>query len=210
MKVEDPPLLEALACRKEAIVGEWRARALRTYPDHTARFLREEPDPFRNPVGQAFKQELPVLFEELTGSMETGRIRRALDGLVRIRAVQDFTPSQAVGFVFLLKEILREQGPVPPELDARIDRLALAAFDLYAECREKIAEIRTAEARRLAGLASPAAAVGSPTTDRPLASVAALDAETEPRPEGTAAPSGGAHQDRAATVRERSMRGNCP
>ena len=50
MRVEDLPLREALAQRKQAVVGEWLARTLRTYPDHTARFLLQDQDPFRNPV----------------------------------------------------------------------------------------------------------------------------------------------------------------
>ena len=161
MKVEDPPLPEALAARKQALVAEWLARTLRSYPDHTARFLMEDADPFRNPVGEAFKRGLPALFDELVGAMSPARIRALLDLLVRIRAVQDYTPSQAVGFVFLLKEVLREQGPVPEELERRIDRLALAAFDLFAECREKIAGIRIDEARRAVG-AWNRAATGSP------------------------------------------------
>lgn len=148
MKVEAPPLAEALAQRKEAVVGEWLARTLRTYPEHTARFLHQESDPFRNPVGGAFQQGLPVLFDELAGAMDAARIRSILDRLVRIRAVQDFTPSQAVGFLYLLKDVLREQGPVPAEIEGRIDRLALAAFDLYMECREKVFDIRAAELRR--------------------------------------------------------------
>lgn len=148
MKIEGPPLAEALAHHKEAVVNEWLARTLRTYPRHTARFLLQEPDPFRNPVGAALRQGLPALFDELVGPMDAGRIRAVLDSLVRIRAVQDFTPSQAVGFLFLLKDVLREQGRFPEEFERRIDQMALVAFDLYMQCREQIAEIKVGEARR--------------------------------------------------------------
>jgi len=148
VKVEGPPPAEALVHRKEAVVNEWLARTLRTYPSHTARFLHQEADPFRNPVGAALKQGLPALFDELAGAMDATRIQSALDRVVRIRAVQDFTPSQAVGFLFLLKDVLREQGLWAAELERRIDLMALAAFDLYMECREQIAEIKVGEARR--------------------------------------------------------------
>ena len=157
MTVEHLPPAEALARRRDAIVGEWLARTLRSYPLHTARFLLQDPDPFRNPVGQALQRGLPALFDELLGTMDAIRVRSSLDSIVRIRAVQDFTPSQAVGFVFLLKEVLREQGPVPAEFERRIDQLALAAFDLYMECREKIAEIKVDEARRAVGAVNRAA-----------------------------------------------------
>ena len=31
----------------------------------------------------------------------------ALDGIIRIRSIQDFTPSEAVGFIFDLKTVIR-------------------------------------------------------------------------------------------------------
>jgi len=71
--------------------------------------------------------------------------------------VQDFSPSQAIGFIFLLKKAIREvlesgiRGkPVLEEwmeFQSRIDQLALLAFDVYMECREKICEIRVNEAK---------------------------------------------------------------
>lgn len=161
MKVEDQALVEALARHQDAIVAEWLARTLKSYPGPTARFLLNDQDPFRNPVGGALKQGLPVLVEEVLGNMDAARVTPVLDSIVRIRAVQDFTPSQAVAFLFLLKDVLRGQGPVPAEIEQRIDRLALAAFDLYSACREQISEIKVGEARRAVG-AVPGAATGVP------------------------------------------------
>jgi hypothetical protein len=78
---------------------------------------------------------------------------------VRIRAVQALAADEAVGFVLLLRRIVREQlDPPPPAealaaLDERIDRMALLAFDLFAQCRERLREIRAGEiARRTAVL----------------------------------------------------------
>lgn len=69
---------------------------------------------------------------------------------MRLRAVQDFTPSQAVGFVYLLRDILQEQfaAGVPPNVQKRIDTTALLAFDLYMKCREEISDIKVREAQR--------------------------------------------------------------
>ena len=173
-----PPLMEALAARKDAIVRAWLARTLETYPERTARFLDKERDPFRNPVGQGLKEALPALFDELLGAMDPGRLAPLLDGIVRIRAVQDFSPSQAVAFVFLLKQVLREQMGLPPHLyplpltgrgegegagegegvmdlgalDGRIDEMALLAFDLFMRCREQMFTIKADEARRRTSL----------------------------------------------------------
>ena len=133
----------------EAIAEQWLGRAVESYPEQTAQFLLGQRDRFRNPVGYTFREALKVLVEEVLGSMDGARIASALDGIVRIRAVQDFTPSQAVGFVFLLRGALAGAAEtVGAETHKRIDELALLAFDAYSQCREQIAEIRSKEARR--------------------------------------------------------------
>lgn len=159
MKAEGaPPLMEALAAKKSAIVQEWLARTLQTYPEHTSRFLAHEKDPFRNPVGHSLKAALPLLFDELLGEMNASRITPVLDGVVRIRAVQDFTAGQAVAFIFLLKRVIREElireiqggadGEALAAVEGRIDEMALLAFDLFIQCRERLYEIKAHEVRR--------------------------------------------------------------
>jgi hypothetical protein len=63
----------------------WLECALAVWPPETARFLLREKDRFRNPVGYAFREGLPVLLEELLGEMNPARIGPALDEIVRIR-----------------------------------------------------------------------------------------------------------------------------
>jgi hypothetical protein len=137
----------------EAIVERWFARTTESYPELTARFLAAEEDPFRNPVGHALRQNLAALADELVGEMNQQRIAAALDGIVRVRAVQDFSPSEAVGFIFLVKPILRELIPSPEYhlFDNRIDRLVLLAFEAYMRCREQLADVRIHEAQRALG-----------------------------------------------------------
>ena len=152
------PLLEALAAKKSAIVKEWLARTLRTYPEHTSRFLSQEQDPFCNPVGQILKEAFPALFDRLVEGPDAATLSRLLDPIVRIRAVQDFSPAQAVGFIFLLKRVMQDalQDELPripngeglAAVEARIDEMALLAFDLFMKCREQIYEIRANEAKR--------------------------------------------------------------
>lgn len=134
----------------EPILEQWIARTIQSYPSTAVPFLSREDDPFRNPVGHTLRQSLTTLFEQLRGSMDAGQIAPALDAIIRIRAVQDLTASQAVGFVFLLKPILRELAPEWDHvtLNERIDQLALMAFDKYMLCREQLAEIRVSEGRR--------------------------------------------------------------
>jgi hypothetical protein len=77
---------------------------------------------------------------------------------VKIRAVQQFTPSQALSFVFALKSVIRKVVPEASkdprfaseltEMDNRIDRLALTAFDLFMEAREEVSQLRISEVKR--------------------------------------------------------------
>jgi len=141
-----------LAEKKRRIAGEWLERILDTYPENASRLLRLERDPFRNPVGLALKEGVSVLVEEILGEMNLARITPALDGIVRVRAVQDFTAGQAVAFVFLLREVVRKHladHEAPLELaDRRIDHLAVEAFDLFMACREKIYEVKAEALKR--------------------------------------------------------------
>jgi hypothetical protein len=152
------PLLEALLAKKSAIVKEWLARTLQTYPEHTSRFLSQEKDPFRNPVGYTLREALPALFDRLVEGSDAATLSRLLDPILRIRAVQDFSAGQAVAFIFLLKRVIREaledethrdpNGEGLAAVEARIDEMALLGFDLFMRCREQIYEIKASEAKR--------------------------------------------------------------
>jgi hypothetical protein len=95
--------------------------------------------------------------------MERDQVLTCLDEIIRIRALQNFTPSQALAFIFLLKIVIREElaeeirkenlAAEILELESRIDGLALLGFDVYTKRREKIYEIKADEAkRRVSGL----------------------------------------------------------
>lgn len=156
MRVASRGVLEALAQNQRRITERWLEETLGSYPSQVTGFLLQEKDRFRNPVGQTFRAGLPALLAELVGEMNPGRLRAVLDGMVRIRAVQDFSASQAVAFPFLLKRVLREElgeeirsdAEGMSRLEGRIDQMALVAFDLFTECRAQLSEIQAREARR--------------------------------------------------------------
>jgi hypothetical protein len=80
----------------------------------------------------------------------------SLEAIIRIRAVQDFTPSQAVAFVIQLKQIVREELGVGSSADLqgledRIDEVLLLAFDIYSKCRQKLNDIRVREVKNQVG-----------------------------------------------------------
>jgi hypothetical protein len=130
------------------IVERWVERTIESYPAEMLSFLSSKQDPFRNPVGHTLRENLATLVHELLGAMDKEAIAPALDALIRLRAVQNFTPGEAVRFVFELRTAVREaSGAVPESLQSRIDELALMAFDRYMSCREQIFELRAREFR---------------------------------------------------------------
>ncbi len=143
---------------KEAIVQRWLDGALATYPDAAAAAFGRQNDPFANPVGHSLRAGTRHIFEALLDGMDAEEIRRSLHEIVKIRAVQQLSASQAVGFVFHLKQAIRvELGDAVrdpqlsselAELEGQIDRIALAAFDLFVQCREQVHELRINEVKR--------------------------------------------------------------
>ena len=146
-----------LAKHKKAIVEKWYDLVIDTYPPDTARFLKSQADPFANPVGSTTIKSLDAIFDQLLVGADRDTTDAHLDPIIRIRAVQNFTPSQAVGFIPSLKSIIREQlsGQLDtPEilkematLDIQIDDLCLLGFDIYMKCKETIFQIKANEQR---------------------------------------------------------------
>jgi len=135
----------------------WFQLILETYPADTSRFLKQQKDRFINPVGYTISQEIEALYDELLQEMNPDKLAACLDNIIRIRAVQDFPPSQTIAFIFLLKKAIREElaseiaeNRVLEELskfESKIDKLVLLALDIYMKCREKVYEIRVNEAK---------------------------------------------------------------
>jgi len=152
-----------LSQKKAAILGRWLAMIYESYPPETAIFLRKEKNRFDNPAGYRISEGLEGLFGALLEEMERDQVLTCLDEIIRIRALQNFTPSQALAFIFLLKIVIREElaeeirkenlAAEILDLESRIDGLALLGFDVYTQRREKIYEIKADEAkRRVSGL----------------------------------------------------------
>jgi hypothetical protein len=142
---------------KAAILEKWFHFILETYPANTATLMRKDKNQFTNPVGSTLSREIEVLFKHLCEGGQNGECRASLDTILKIRSVQDFSPSKAVEFIFLLKraigETLKDEICKESVVDdwlkfqSKIDDLALQTFDIYMDCREKICEIRVNQAR---------------------------------------------------------------
>ncbi len=136
----------------------WYESVLATYPSETAQLLRSKKDQFSNPVGYTLKTMIEEVVEGLSAGAKVQELAAAFYPLIRIKAVQGFSPSEAVSSVLKLKHSVRELLAdsassksgfhVLEELDPVIDELLCSCFDLYVDCRQKLSEIKEDELKR--------------------------------------------------------------
>jgi hypothetical protein len=134
------------------MVARWFDLIVDGYPAETARFLREQSDPFANPVGAGLREELAPILDWIVDGGDGAAIESALDRIVRIRALQDMSPSQAVSFVLILKDVHEEiaadtTAGAKGKFDSRVDGALLIAFDVFSRCRQQVYDIRVKEVR---------------------------------------------------------------
>jgi hypothetical protein len=150
-------LKKLLQEKRSSIIKKWCDIVLSTYPEQSQKFLRKQKDSIANPVGCTISEGIASIYDELLKESESDKMALFLDNIIRVRAIQDYFPSQAVSFIFGLKNIIREvledeirQGEIAEELvafECKIDDLALRCFDIYNECRQKIFQIRVNEVK---------------------------------------------------------------
>ncbi|TAL67624.1 MAG: hypothetical protein EPN82_14325 [Bacteroidetes bacterium] len=148
---------EILEQRKSQITEKWLKQVIETYPDEAGKFLFENKNQFGNPIGYTFSKRLPEILDELIVPTEPQKMYEAVEDIIKIRAVQDFTSSEAVGFLYVLKKIIRKeyhQDEKEPllfremlEFESRIDQAVSLAFDIYVGLKEKIYEIKAGEVK---------------------------------------------------------------
>jgi hypothetical protein len=156
-------LRDSLNQHQSIVLKRWRELILSSFPEKGQEFLRQQANQFHNPVGHTLRTETETILQSLIDNVPLGEFHQSIDRIVRIRAVQDCLPSEAVAFVFHLKTAIRETldaagtsaelAAEVTELERAIDRLAGYAFDHYMSCKQKIFEIGArAEKMRVAKL----------------------------------------------------------
>lgn len=148
---------DLLSEKRPDIIRDWFDLILKTYPQETAIFLKDQKDRFANPVGQTILRGIEDLFDEIVNGPDPEKVNEYLDNIIRIRAVQDFSPSDAIGFLFLLKNVIRNEllkdirrNNLFEELlviESGIDNLAGISFDIFMKCREKLYDLKANEVR---------------------------------------------------------------
>ena len=146
---------------RERIIAEWLAEVERGYPLSSAGYLRASSHPFLNPAGLRHREAVEAMLDYLRNETARENLDSALEELMRVRAVQDFTPETGFSLIYALKRILhRICGPELEEhaknagleefrrLEEKLDGLMLLALGAYVRCRDKVAELRVEEFKR--------------------------------------------------------------
>ncbi len=151
-------LNKLLSERKPAILKKWLNAVLDTYSAESNVFFKNLTDPSSNPAGTTISQGLGGCYELLLQDTNPHNALFFLEDVIKLRAVQEFSPSEALSFIFRLKDIVAEElkdelgdQRLFDELAAfgsRLDDLALTAFDFFIKCREKIFELKATEVQR--------------------------------------------------------------
>jgi hypothetical protein len=147
-------ILQLLVEKETAIINRWLKHVLASFQKEAVRFLEKQQDRFANPLGANFSEGLTSLYRNLR-SEEPGDVTATLEQLMKVRAVQaEDTPAESLSFIFAIKDIIRQECRKEwsseldaewPEFAARIDQLALQAFDLYMASRERLYMVRINE-----------------------------------------------------------------
>jgi hypothetical protein len=144
---------------KASVMDSWFESILSNYPPEAARIIKREKDPFTNPVGYNLRLGMEGILNWFAGEANQQDVLVSLDKIIRIRAVQDFPPSQTVIVLISFKQIVEKQMTKEFRnqdllwknwrlFDEEIDRLMLESMDIYAECREKLSQIKVDEANK--------------------------------------------------------------
>ena len=143
-------LKKTLELKKKDFINKWFKATINSYPKQTAKFLIKDSDRFDNPVGALTRESLTDTFQLLMTNFTPESLEKALDPIMRIRAVQSFSPAEAVSFVFALKETGEEllKNDESKEFDKLVDKLVLAAFNKYMKCREEVFLLKVMESKR--------------------------------------------------------------
>lgn len=133
---------------------------MQAYPEESRNYFKRVNSDFTNPVGANLYNSLKELLQTLiSDAPDADIVNENVHMILRIKAVQEVLPSQAVSFVLAFKQIvedvcgkaLESAGVATKDwLDfySDIDTVALYAFDSYSESRELIYKMRLDQIRQ--------------------------------------------------------------
>ena len=133
-------LKQTLKKNRESFINKWFQATIDTYPSQSAKVLGKDANRFDNPIGAITHETCEDVFNHLLEEFTPESLEKKLDPIIRIRAVQAFSASEAVSFVFALKSIGTQllDDDLGRQFDTLVDKIALASFNRYMKCKEEI------------------------------------------------------------------------
>jgi len=147
-------LQKLLKNKRSSILDKWVDEVLNTYSDEAFTIFKNEKNQFANPVGHRVSAGLGALYDAILDSETENKIPLLFEEFVLVRAVQVFSPSQAIYFVFQLKDVVLKECKKAGLTDfytdllafyESIDAVALLVFDLYMASRDRLYQVRIDE-----------------------------------------------------------------
>lgn len=156
----DQPFINLIVKEKTSILRRWIGLVFDTYPADTAMILKSGGDRFSNPVSYNVSYNLEMILEGLICGKDQETLFSYLEDIIKIRAVQDFTPVTATSFMSLLKQAVEVEigsryrsqqfAEEREELEKKVDSLSDACTGIYSDCKSRIERIKVNEQRKTA------------------------------------------------------------
>lgn len=151
-------IAEVLEQKRSLVQSKWIDSVINSYPSESAKFIVGNKNKFTNPLGYTVENSINTICSNYLNSEKQNECEEAIEAIVRLRAVQDFTPAKAIGIMFDFKSIvlteIRDMIDTKDRFDeyllieTQIDKLIDYALNFYIECRERVNEIKANEVRR--------------------------------------------------------------
>ncbi|MDD5648744.1 MAG: RsbRD N-terminal domain-containing protein [Dehalococcoidia bacterium] len=151
-------LTSLLLQKKETVLRMWLRVIFEPCGPGNVMPLPAGGDRFTDPVGYTISNNAAHLLNALIKGDDPEASRECLEKIIRIRAVQDLTQSQAVGFMTGLKMVMRSliMEEVTRhalmeelnELEKRIDCLGHISDELYVNLKRQIRELAIKETKK--------------------------------------------------------------
>lgn len=151
-------ILNYLRENSSEIIAKWQQAIIDTYPQGAGKFLSVNKNQFGNPIGYCLQNDLPKIYKELCGGMNPDILSSSIEAIIKIRAIQDFSVTEAIGFINLLKTIILDEASSffadkeflesYLKFDKKIEMANGIAFEKYLEMKMKLSEIKINEIKK--------------------------------------------------------------
>ena len=143
-------LAKLLATRRDAVVEAWWEKVLELYDERARNLLRRNEDPFTNPLRSTFVSAIERIVDSLAAGQDIDTARDAIREVVKLRAVQEVSPGEALDSFLVFRKALKEVAEdswdeVAEEAMAAQDALLRFAADEYLEAQKLILDIKYRE-----------------------------------------------------------------